>query len=223
MWGTFLLHLSVESLAAPVDEIVECLLQIRSAGTSSESAAHSWGTAAYTESARLVTIGGNTLMYSPVMLNTVFEWNSDLAAWDGLVCRVENYKESVADIAVEPIGLLWVNSSEQAIKKRSWGPMSTLNEAIAQIPPGEFGIPYVAYQEGARSEIADMRTFNFANRLKEHSHPANIRVPLVRLIRLYPRPLEHGAPDFIESSIRFIPDYADDALPELFPSTVVVH
>lgn len=223
MWGKFSLHLSIESLAAPVDEIVECLLQIRSAGTSSASAALSWGTAAYTESARLVKIGGNTLMYSPVMLNTVFEWNCDLAAWDGLVCRVENHKESVADIAVEPVGLLWVNSSEQAIKKRSWGPMSTLNEAIGQIPPGEFGIPYVAYQEGARSAIADMRTFNFANRLKEHSHPANIRVPLVRLIRFYPRPLEHGAPDFIENSIRFIPNYADDALPELFPSTVVVH
>ncbi|MFD2274667.1 hypothetical protein ACFS07_35810 [Undibacterium arcticum] len=158
-----------------------------------------------------------------MMLNAVFDWNSDLAEWDGLVCRVGNYEESVVDMAEEPVGLLWTNSSEQAIKKRSWGPMSTLREAVEQIPPGEFGIPYVAYQEGARSAIADMRTFNFAEWLKESSHPANIRVPFARIFRLYPRPLEHGAPDFIESSMSFIPDYGDNILPGLFPSTVIVH
>ena len=161
-------------------------------------------------------------MYSPVLLNALFAWNSDLAEWDGLVCRVGNHAESIVNIAEEPVGLLWVNSSEQAIKKRSWGPMSTLNEAIEQIPPGEFGIPFIAYQEGARSKIADMRTFNFTEWLKGCSHPANIRVPLGRIFRLYPRPLEHGAPDFIESSMSFIPDYGDDVLPGMFPSTVIV-
>lgn len=223
MWGAFSLHLSVDSRAAPVDEIVACLLQMRFAGNRCEKVNHSWGTAAYTESARLVEIGGYTRMYSPAMLNAVFAWNSDLAAWDGLVCRVGNYEESVVDMAEEPIGLLWVNGSEQAIKKRSWGPMSTLSEAIEQIPPGEFGIPYVAYQEGARSTIADMRTFNFAEWLKECSHPANIRAPFGRIVRLYPRPLGHGAPDFIESSISFVANYGDDVLPGLFPSTVIVH
>ncbi|WP_211442440.1 hypothetical protein [Collimonas humicola] len=223
MWGTFSLHLSVESRAAPVDEIITCLLQMRFASDSNGRAIYSWGTATYTESDRLVNIGCQTRMYSPMMLNAVFDWNSDLAEWDGLVCRVGNYEESVVDMAEEPVGLLWTNSSEQAIKKRSWGPMSTLREAIEQIPPGEFGIPYVAYQEGARSAIADMRTFNFAEWLKESSHPANIRVPFARIFRLYPRPLEHGAPDFIESSMNFIPDYGDNILPGLFPSTVIVH
>lgn len=223
IWGAFTLNLSVESRTAPVDEIVACLLRMRFAGKSGTRVTWPWGTAVYIESARLVNIGRNTRMYSPLMLKKVFAWNSDLAEWDGLICRVRNYEEPVVDLAEEPVGLLWANDSEQAIKKRSWGPMSTLSEAIDQIPPGEFGIPYVAYQEGARSAIADMRTFNFADWLKECSHSANIRVPLGRIFRFYPRPLEHGAPDFIESSMIFIADYGDDVLPGLFPPTVIVH
>lgn len=221
MWGAFKLFLSVESKTAPIDEIVLRLLEMRLAGAG-QSVIGPWGEATYTESARLVNIGGNTRMYSPVMLNAIFAWNSDLAEWDGLICRVGNYTESVVNIAEEPVGLLWVNSSGQAIKKRSWGPMSTLNEAIEQIPPGDFGVPYIAYQEGARSPIADMRTFNFSDWIKGSSHPANIRVPFGRIIRLYPRPLNHGAPDLIESSMTFVPEYADNVLPTMFPSNVIV-
>lgn len=222
MWGTFSLHLSVESQNAPVDEIVSCLLQHHRAGGGEKNAAFPWGEGAYREAAQRVPIGCHTPMYSPIMLEGVFGWNSDLPEWDGLVCRVGNHQESAVDLAEEPVGLLWANSSEQAIKKRSWGPMTTLNEAIEQIPPGEFGIPYVAYQEGARSTIADLRTFNFTDWLKQCSHPANIRVPLGRIVRLYPRPLGHGAPDFIESNVTFIPDYGDDVLPTLLPSSVIV-
>ncbi|MEK0386323.1 hypothetical protein [Burkholderia pseudomallei] len=222
MWGTFSVHLSVEWRNTPADEVVACLLRLRFAGESAKNVTYEWGDVAYMESPRNVAIGGNTPMYSPAMLQAVFGWNSDLAEWDGLACRIGNYGESIVDLAEEPVGLLWVNSSEQAIKKRSWGPMATLSEAIEQIPPGEFGVPYVAYQEGARSAIADMRTFNFSDWLKECSHPANIRVPLGRIVRLYPRPLNHGAPDFIESAMSFIPDYGDDVLPELLPSTVIV-
>ncbi|MRS98739.1 hypothetical protein GJQ57_08725 [Ralstonia pickettii] len=222
MWGTFSLRLAVESQKAPVDEIVSCLIRHRLAGGSEEYGDFPWGQVAYREAAPHAPIGCHTPMYSPTMLGAVFGWNSDLPEWDGLVCRVANHEESAIDLAEEPIGLLWVNSSEQAIKKRSWGPMTTLSEAIEQIPPGEFGIPYVAYQEGARSAIADLRTFNFTDWLKQCSHPANIRVPLGRIIRLYPRPLGHGAPDFIESNVTFIPDYGDDVLPTLLPSSVVV-
>lgn len=51
-------------------------------------------------------------------------------------------------------------------------------------------------------------------------HRNDIRVPLVVLIRLYPRALEHGQPDLIESAMQFVASYGDDALPELFPATV---
>jgi hypothetical protein len=112
------------------------------------------------------------------MLEAAFGWNSDLAKFDGLICRIGNFREHLTDAVEDPVGLVWSNSSEQAIKKRSWGPMSALSDAVEQIPPGEFGIPYVAYQEGARSEIADLRTFRFSDWLKQASHPANVRVPL---------------------------------------------
>ncbi len=222
IWGTFRLHLTVDSQAAPIDEIVANLLRMRFAGGNGLEVVHPWGKIALVESPRLASLGGLTRPFSPVMLEQVFGWNSDLAEWDGMVCRIRNFQEPAIDLAQEPIGLLWSNSSEQAVKKRSWGPMTAMKEAIEQIPPGEFGVPYVAYQEGARREIADMRTFNFSDWMKESSHPASIRVPLARIIRFYPRPLNHGAPDFIESTVSFVPDYADDALPKMLPSTVVV-
>ncbi|CAJ2846435.1 Uncharacterised protein [Burkholderia pseudomallei] len=222
MWGVFALRLDVDARAAPVDEIVASLVRLRFANDYGMPVAFIWGEAAYHRLDRHTYIGVTTRMYSPAMLEAAFGWNSDLPKWDGLVCRVANHREPIADIIVQPIAVLWDNRSEEAIKKRSWGPMAVLKEAIEQIPPGEFGIPYVAYQEGARREIADMRTFNFHDWLKQTSHPANIRVPLARIVRMYPRPLAHGAPDFIENSMSFVPDYGDDALPEMFPATIIV-
>ncbi|RDU97856.1 hypothetical protein [Trinickia dinghuensis] len=223
MWGTFSLNLSVEAQAAPIDEIVEYLLRCRHLLGSQPPETQPWGTWDYSELPHFKPIGVRTRMYSPIMLDEVFDWNSDLAEWDGLVCRVENHEESTTDAAEKPVGLRWVNTNEQAVKKRSWGPMSVLGEAIEQIPPGEFGAVFIANQEGARSAIADMRTFNFAKWIKEDaSHSANIRVPFGRLFRMYPRPLEHGRPDFIESSISFIADYGDDELPKMFPGNVIV-
>jgi len=223
MWGTFSLTLSVEAQAVPIDEIVECLLTHQPLLGSPLCRTQPWGTWEYSELPQFTPLGVRTRMYSPIMLDEVFAWNSDLSEWDGLVCRVENHVESTTDAAEKPIGLRWVNINEQAVKKRSWGPMSVLAEAIEQIPPGEFGIVFIANQEGARSAIADMRTFNFATWIKEEaSHSANIRVPFGRLFRMYPRPLEHGRPDFIESSIGFVADYGDDVLPGLFPGNVIV-
>lgn len=223
MWGTFSLHLGVEAQEAPVDEIVECLLRREHPLGSRSNGSRCWGTWEYSELSRLASIGARTLMYSPIMLDEIFDWNSDLAEWDGLVCRVENHEELTTDTAEKPVGLRWVNTSEQAVKKRSWGPMSILGEAIEQIPAGEFGIVFIAHQEGARSTIADMRTFNFAAWLKEGaSHSANVRVPFGRLFRMYPRPLGHGRPDFIESSISFVADYGDGVLPGMFPGNVIV-
>ncbi|MBR8031884.1 hypothetical protein [Burkholderia vietnamiensis] len=222
MWGTFSLHLEVEAQAALIDEIVECLLRREHLSGSRLSGSQSWGTWEYSELSRFAPIGARTRMYSPIMLEEIFDWNSDLPEWDGLVCRVKNHDESTTDTAEKPVGLRWVNTSEQAVKKRSWGPMSILGEAIEQIPPGEFGIVFIAHQEGARSTIADMRTFNFSAWLKEGAlHSENVRVPFGRLFRMYPRALGHGRPDFIESSISFVADYGDDVLPEMFPGNVV--
>jgi hypothetical protein len=118
------------------------------------------------------------------------------------------------------MALLWTNVSEQAQKKRSWGPMSVLREAVEQVPAGDFGAVYVAYQDGAREEMADRRTDGFSDWLKGFGHKADIRVPFCKLVRLYPRALNEGGPDLIESTMTFKAEFCDEVLPTLFPSRV---
>lgn len=55
----------------------------------------------------------------------------------------------------------------------------------------------------------------------EWEHAGNIRVPIVALCRLYPRPLEEGEPDLIESNIRLVSsEYGDPALFDDYPTNV---
>ncbi|MNL28582.1 hypothetical protein D3C87_1502310 [compost metagenome] len=68
--------------------------------------------------------------------------------------------------------------------------------------------------------MADRRTEGFVDWLKEATHAPNIRVPIGRLVRLYPRALGNGSPDLIESTVRFEADYCDDVLPTMFPSAI---
>jgi hypothetical protein len=127
----------------------------------------------------------------------------------------------MTDEVSHPIGLLWNNRSQRAISKRSWSPLDAFGEAMQQVPPGEFGIIYLAYQEGTRAEIADMRLDRFFDRLKGWWHPGSIRVPIAFLTRLYPRPLEHGKPDLIESVVDLCSaEYGEPLLLRDFPSTV---
>lgn len=220
MWGQFVLELSVEAQHAPLEEIVGRLTMQRYAGGQGHLIQYDWGRVAYLESSSRIPLTRPTRLYSPNMLQAAFDWNSDLAEFDGLLCRISNSREPVIDSVEYPVALLWSNISEQALKKRSWGPMSVLSEAIDQIPAGDFGIVYVAYQEGARQEMADSRTFGFAKWLKEFQHRDDIRVPLCKLVRLYPRALAEGGPDLIESTMNFLAEYSDTVLPTLFPSTV---
>jgi hypothetical protein len=220
MWGRFVLVLSVEAQYAAVDDIVKCLMMQRYAGGGGRLVDYAWGKVAYYEASARLVLPRPTRLYSPNMLQAGFDWNSDLADFDGLICRVSNAREPVVDCLERPLALLWSNLSEQALKKRSWGPMSVLKEALEQVPAGDFGIAYVAYQEGAREEMADSRTFGFSQWIKEFSHRDEIRVPLCKLVRLYPRALAEGGPDLIESTMNFVADYSDDVLPTLFPSRV---
>jgi hypothetical protein len=127
-----------------------------------------------------------------------------------------------ADDMRKPIALVWNNSSEIAIRRRAWSPLDLYGDAMNQITPGEFAIVYLAYHEGTRAEIADRRVTNFLSTLKEKwHHAASIRVPLTFLIRLYPRFLNDGQPDLIESTVPLWSGaYGDPWLAEKFPSTV---
>jgi hypothetical protein len=222
--GRFTLDLAVEAETVPIGDVVASLLRQRFAAHPERSITYAWGSVSYQELPRRLILPGQTRAYSPNMLSFAFGWNSDLPNWDGLICRVECAGAAWIDEVEQPVALLWSNKSQQAVKKRSWSPIDAFGEATSQIPPGEFGIIYVAYQEGTRTHIADLRTESFRDRVREWSHPGSIRIPIAFLTRLYPRALDHGTPDLIENGVRFCSEL--DGAPLLFedfPTTVFSH
>lgn len=80
------------------------------------------------------------------------------------------------------------------------------------------------YVEGARAKVANMRQAAFAEKLQAFEHSAKVRIPISLLVRLYPRPLDHGQPDLIESNVRYLSaEYGDAELFDLFPTTIYTH
>lgn len=219
IFGRFELRLTVEANDLAIAEIAACMINQPLAMHPESAQNYAWGSVAFMPlSHRIHT--STTRLYSPIMLQEVFDWNSDLPEWDGIVCRV---KADTFDIneALNPIALVWNNSSKLAINRRAWSPLDLFGDATNQIPGGEFGIVYLAYHEGARAEIADQRTQRFFHRVKEWEHAGSIRIPISFLIRLYPRPLDHGNPDLIESVARlYSGTYGDPRLFEDFPGSI---
>ena len=79
----------------------------------------------------------------------------------------------------------------------------------------------LSYHEGTREEISNRRVSDFMERLPEWEHAESIRVQLALLVRLYPRPLNHGNPDLIGGSMRFVSgEYEEPGLFDYFPQNV---
>jgi hypothetical protein len=140
--------LTIEAEKVPIGEVVASLIRQRLVAHPERYVAYSWGSVSYEELPRRLILPAKTRAYSPNLLSFAFGWNSDLPEWDGLICRVGCPGEAWTDMVDQPIALLWSNESQQARKKRSWSPIDAFGHATSQIPPGEFGIIYVAYQEG---------------------------------------------------------------------------
>jgi hypothetical protein len=220
LWGIFELELGIEPIMAPIEEIVLRSIYQRLAASPEKPTTYEWGSIAFFELPKKVSIP-KTRLYSPIFLENVFFWNSDLPTHDGMLCKTVSSFEFLVDIAEEPIALKWRSNSSEAIKNRSWSPVDLLGNATNQIPLGEVGIIYICYQEGGREWIADHRTNSFISRIKNWAHSGGIRVPLSILTRIYPRLLGHGAPDLIENALPFISDlYGDRAYLADFPSVV---
>lgn len=217
--GTFRLSLSVAAEDFESSEVVGGLIAQRLAPTPERSLSYGWGDVALSPLPRLVCLREPARLYGPAMLEELFGWNSDLPDWDGVCCSIETTRPMV-EVAKEPVALLWRNVATSALRKRTWAPTNLFGSATRQIPSGHYGIVYVAYVEGARPEVADLRVDAFKERIQAWEHSAKFRLPISILDRLYPRPLRQGAPDLIESGIRFM---GEDGIPELFdffPTTV---
>jgi len=219
--GRFDLQLNVEVRPDLTPEIVARLVSQRLAAHPEQALQYEWGTVAYHPMPRCVSLPGVTRLYSPNMLSYVFDWDTDIPTWDGIVCHVAP-GDALIDQVRDPIALVWNNSSEVALRRRAWSPLDLFGDAMNQITPGEFAIVYLAYHEGARAEIADRRVLRFLAKTKdEWYHAASIRVPLSFLIRLYPRALNHGQPDLIESTVPMCSgSYGYPRLADDFPKNV---
>jgi hypothetical protein len=168
-----------------------------------------------------IDLPGPTRLYAPNMLERVFGWPEEGADWDGLVCEIEPPSSIRLAKVRDPLCLKWRSTHPEAIVKKTKEVTSLYNSALSQIPHGEMGLIYLAYQEGSRAALADARTRNLIDNVKQKwLHEWTKRIPLVVISRLYARPLGVGQPDLIENSIPAKPDYADKIFMAEFPTNV---
>jgi len=221
LYGRFSLRLNVEASCLDRNDVVATLIRQRLAPHPERELIYPWGRTAFNPLPRRLQLSETTRLYSPLLLEEAFGWCADLPDWDGLCCSIANAHAMVMDEALMPLGLIWDNLSQAAMRKRTWAPTNLFGGAMSQIPPGEFGIIYIAYVEGAREEIADLRVKAFMERIKDFEHAGSIRVPIAFLSRLYPRPLRDGQPDLIESSMKlYSAEYGEPVLFDDFPAAV---
>jgi hypothetical protein len=77
-----------------------------------------------------------------------------------------------------------------------------LAQAVQQVPVGETGFIYLAYEETHRADIADSRTQRlFDQTAKWEIRKRAIRPELIVVNRLYPGALEEGRPNLIENAV----------------------
>jgi len=99
---------------------------------------------------------------------------------------------------------------------------SLFEDALRQVPDGEMGIVYLAYEEMAREEVANARTRRIMTEMEAWAHRWGIVVPLIIVNRLYPRPLGVGQPDMIDSALPFAPEDIGSSFLENFPALIFV-
>jgi hypothetical protein len=124
--------------------------------------------------------------------------------WDGFICQIDGAAAAAVDRVRSPVGLAWRVDAEAAIIKRSRAPLGLFAKAVTQVPRGEFGLVYVSYPEGARSDVADNRTEVYMERIHQWEHDGAIRIPATFLVRQFPLRTGHGNPDMIENTVQFL-------------------
>ena len=101
-----------------------------------------------------------------------------------------------------PFLLKWASNSPAALKAKLQTIKTLWIEAVNQIPTGEMGLIYLAYEEGHRPSLADARTDAIRELASTiYFKRQSIAVPMTLASRLYPNVIKEGRPDFIESTL----------------------
>ena len=181
----------------------EVVLAVQEAVSSgSQSMKRVWGGVTIVALAASVQLPEPVLVFAPAFLRAVFGWDREEPTWDGIVCNVSGPRGVLTQTATGAECVVWRNVSEEGRTKKARGIQSLYGQAAQQIPPGEIGLVYIAYEDNARSELSDQRTQNIiqASRNREYYHKAMVAVRLVVVSRLFSDPQPRGEPDLVENA-----------------------
>ena len=143
-----------------------------------------------------------TRLYSPEFLERVFGTGLETDEFDGICAVAGNDRFPEVERAELPFLLKWTSNSPVALQRKLQTIKTLWIEAVDQIPTGEAGLIYLAYEEGHRPSLADARTDAMRELAKTiYFKRRAIAVPMTVISRLYPNVLLEGRPDFIESTI----------------------
>ena len=143
-----------------------------------------------------------TRLYSPDFLSRVFGTNLESDEFDGICAVAENAHFPEVERAELPFLLKWTSDSPAAVQRKLQTVKSLWIQAVEQIPTGEMGLIYLAYEEGHRPSLADARTDAIRELASTiYFKRRSIVVPMTVISRLYPNVVLEGRPDFIESTI----------------------
>ena len=152
-----------------------------------------------------------TRLYSPGFLEEVFGIDLELGEFDGICAVSKNDGTPIVDRAELPFLMTWSSNSEAAIERKMQTIRNLWIEAVDQIPTGEAGLIYLAYEEGHRPSLADARTDAIRNLVGNiYFKRRAISVPMTVISRLYPNVVLEGRPDLIESAIPLVDGDKDD-------------
>lgn len=166
-----------------------------------------------------------TRLYSPEFLHWVFGIDLELDDFDGICAIAKNSQFPVVDRAELPFLMKWTSNSEAARERKLQTVRNLWIEAVDQIPTGEAGLIYLAYEEGHRPALADARTDALRALVNDiYFKRRAIAMPMTVVSRLLPNVVSEGRPDFIESTIPLVDGEQDefDFWTEEMPTRVFV-
>ena len=192
-----ILHLPVAGIVQSIREMTKTLSPYATKETE-------WGTIQL----KPVTVSKDieaTLLYSPQYLDSVFGIDLELDDFDGICAVDSNSRFPEVNRTDLPFLMKWTSNSEAAKERKLQTVLNLLVEAADQIPTGEAGLIYVAYEEGHRPSLADARTDAIRNMVETiYFKRRAISVPMTLISRLFPNIVLDGHPDLIESSIPLV-------------------
>ena len=152
-----------------------------------------------------------TRLYSPEFLHNVFGTDLELDEFDGICAIAKNSWAPVVERAELPFSLKWTSNSTAAIERKLQTVRNLWIEAVDQIPTGEAGLIYLAYEEGHRPTLADERT-EAIRKLAGNIYfkRRGISIPMTLISRLFPNTVSEGRPDLIESAIPMVDGDEED-------------